>query len=165
MQLTDEIPVKFCKFCWLDEGESSDQLVQPCKCIGTNASVHTTCLKQWISVRGNNKCAFCQEPYTLQFKKNSKTFYDWITCKDDTKTKCYSLLIVVITLAIAATLVPATITKLGPIINGQEDFTVWPVATIALAALSLILMISLVTMRLKKSFVEWKTQNFVIDFI
>ncbi|XP_015607304.1 E3 ubiquitin-protein ligase MARCH2 isoform X2 [Cephus cinctus] len=54
---------------------SSEELVDPCKCSGTLALVHTGCLEKWLSTSNKNRCEICKYPYVLQ--RTNKSFSEW----------------------------------------------------------------------------------------
>lgn len=52
-----------CRICW-----SSDEpfdMIQPCKCEGTAAHVHTKCLEDWLKVNASENCVACRSRYHL----------------------------------------------------------------------------------------------------
>ena len=50
--------------------ESDDGLIRPCKCEGTNYSVHRKCLNQWIRTSKKNYCQICNYQYKYEFVLN-----------------------------------------------------------------------------------------------
>ncbi|XP_019868935.1 E3 ubiquitin-protein ligase MARCHF3 [Aethina tumida] len=52
-----------CRIC--HGGESSDDLVKPCKCRGTVALVHLKCLERWLRESSHSNCELCQHHYKI----------------------------------------------------------------------------------------------------
>ncbi|RWS25738.1 E3 ubiquitin-protein ligase MARCH3-like protein [Leptotrombidium deliense] len=66
-----------CRIC-LQSSQLQD-LMKPCKCSGSQAYVHRDCLKEWIVLRGFNRCNVCKSEYTgIELRKYPKSFYAWI---------------------------------------------------------------------------------------
>lgn len=62
---------KLCRVCLEGYIESTDQLIAPCKCIGSIKFIHLECLKKSLESMMKTKCEICNEPYyfKLIFKK------------------------------------------------------------------------------------------------
>ncbi|XP_050527062.1 E3 ubiquitin-protein ligase MARCHF2-like isoform X2 [Daktulosphaira vitifoliae] len=60
-----------------------EDLVSPCKCIGSYAKVHPSCLEQWLCVSKSTSCDICN--YTFQTVERTLTFNEWIRKKRDWK--------------------------------------------------------------------------------
>jgi hypothetical protein len=78
-----------CKYCMMEEGEADGEfLCSPCKCSGSCAAVHFTCLERWnqskvkkSQVKGLTYynfdkffCEVCKEEYPKFIDKGGKTF-------------------------------------------------------------------------------------------
>ena len=66
-----------CRIC-LDEEPDAQKLVRPCKCSGTSAHIHRTCLDTW---RAQSDTAFVQCPSckaTYKFEPSSETVHDGV---------------------------------------------------------------------------------------
>ena len=49
----------FCRICTVTASEdTSNKLISPCRCAGTNSHVHISCLQQWraTSAKANDRC-------------------------------------------------------------------------------------------------------------
>ena len=46
--------------------ETDDKLIKPCKCEGTNYSVHRKCLSKWISTSRKDYCQVCNYQYKYE---------------------------------------------------------------------------------------------------
>jgi hypothetical protein len=57
-----------CRICL----EGGGNLVQPCNCKGTAASVHAECLERWINVSGKEQCEICNYAYETEDAKEWK---------------------------------------------------------------------------------------------
>lgn len=51
----------------LIENNADDKLIKPCKCEGTNYSVHRKCLSKWISTSKKDYCQVCNYQYKYFF--------------------------------------------------------------------------------------------------
>lgn len=51
----DTIPCRIC----LSSDTTAHAMISPCLCKGSIANVHTMCLEQWLSQKGNNRCDLC----------------------------------------------------------------------------------------------------------
>lgn len=65
--LNSDIPCRIC----LSSDASSQAMISPCLCKGSIANVHTKCLEQWLSQKGNNRCDLC----SFEFQVHSKMKY------------------------------------------------------------------------------------------
>lgn len=52
---SDTMPCRIC----LSSDTISNAMISPCLCKGSIANVHTKCLEQWLSQKGNNHCDLC----------------------------------------------------------------------------------------------------------
>ena len=52
-----------CRICLLNDGNES--LISPCKCKGTIAYVHLSCLERWLNVNGRHTCELCQYEFKV----------------------------------------------------------------------------------------------------
>ena len=71
---------KECRICF-DEGTDDDPLISPCKCKGTSAYVHKSCLSNWRNFNRDrdawNICMECHAEYIIARKYPiEKFFYD-----------------------------------------------------------------------------------------
>ena len=73
---------KECRICF-DNESIDDPLITPCKCKGTSAFVHKSCLKQWRMFNkgkpGWKKCMECNENYAISKKYPVEKFIYEIT--------------------------------------------------------------------------------------
>ena len=64
--------VHVCRICL----ESTEKLIRPCNCSGTQGYIHEKCLKTWILSKTkrlkNSKCEICKVKYEMKFKKGLK---------------------------------------------------------------------------------------------
>ncbi|RWS15485.1 E3 ubiquitin-protein ligase MARCH3-like protein [Dinothrombium tinctorium] len=66
-----------CRICL--QPLSKKEALKPCNCSGSQAYVHRDCLKEWIVIRGYNRCNVCKSEYTgIELKKTPKSFIAWI---------------------------------------------------------------------------------------
>ena len=67
--MTDD--AKICRICLDAESVDSSPLVQPCRCSGTQAYVHLSCLARWQKTRDTdtrrNICPVCRHVYAAEF--------------------------------------------------------------------------------------------------
>ncbi len=66
-----------CRFCWSNEHDDTNPLLNSCKCAGSVRLIHYDCLKNWLKVKMNKKedetlisyiwkqfeCEICKKPY------------------------------------------------------------------------------------------------------
>lgn len=57
-----------CRICLSAESSATDPLISPCACTGTVGSVHTGCLKDWVSEKGSLFCELCHREYSDAFQ-------------------------------------------------------------------------------------------------
>ncbi|XP_014261944.1 E3 ubiquitin-protein ligase MARCH8-like isoform X2 [Cimex lectularius] len=62
-----------CRICYCGGGD--EELMRPCKCSGSLAFVHPSCLDSWIENSGSPKCEICNANYPLTV--NYKWWYIW----------------------------------------------------------------------------------------
>ncbi|CAG7731407.1 unnamed protein product [Allacma fusca] len=53
----------FCRIC--HDGDTSEALVAPCRCTGTVALIHTSCLEHWLTTSNSDKCEICNFSYKI----------------------------------------------------------------------------------------------------
>jgi len=72
----------FCRIC--HDTESNERLISPCRCAGSLALVHRTCIEKWLSTANNDKCELCCHKYNIT--KHPRPFVNWLcapTVQDD----------------------------------------------------------------------------------
>ncbi|CAL9682563.1 unnamed protein product [Knipowitschia caucasica] len=67
-----EIPM--CRIC--HEGGLQEELLSPCECLGTMATIHRSCLEHWLSASGTSFCELCNYQFTVQRK--SRPLLEWL---------------------------------------------------------------------------------------
>lgn len=55
-----------CRVCH-DSG-AQEELLSPCECSGTLATIHRSCLEHWLSASGTSFCELCHYQFTVQRK-------------------------------------------------------------------------------------------------
>ncbi|XP_005726439.1 E3 ubiquitin-protein ligase MARCH3 [Pundamilia nyererei] len=55
---------QFCRIC--HEGRASGELLSPCECSGSLASVHRSCLEQWLTASDSGHCELCHHQFVLE---------------------------------------------------------------------------------------------------
>lgn len=55
---------QFCRIC--HEGRASGELLSPCECAGSLASVHRSCLEQWLTASDSGHCELCHHQFVLE---------------------------------------------------------------------------------------------------
>ncbi|XP_072228369.1 E3 ubiquitin-protein ligase MARCHF3-like isoform X3 [Leuresthes tenuis] len=63
-----------CRICHDIEGE--EELLSPCECSGTLATIHRSCLEHWLSASGTSFCELCHYQFTVQRK--SRPLLEWL---------------------------------------------------------------------------------------
>ena len=56
-----------CRIC--HSGDEDEQLITPCRCIGTVKYAHQTCILSWISKSGSEICELCKYKFKTRKKK------------------------------------------------------------------------------------------------
>ncbi|KAJ7994752.1 hypothetical protein DPEC_G00252740 [Dallia pectoralis] len=54
----------FCRIC--HEGGAVGELLSPCRCAGSLAMVHRTCLELWLTASSSSRCELCHHQYSLE---------------------------------------------------------------------------------------------------
>lgn len=70
----------FCRIC--HGGESIEQLVAPCRCRGSVALAHLTCLERWLKESGSDTCELCNQRYQVVRRPRYpllKSIFVWAT--------------------------------------------------------------------------------------
>ncbi|XP_070706642.1 E3 ubiquitin-protein ligase MARCHF3-like [Pempheris klunzingeri] len=63
-----------CRICH-DSG-AQEELLSPCDCSGTLATIHRSCLEHWLSASGTSFCELCHYQFTVQRK--SRSLLEWL---------------------------------------------------------------------------------------
>ncbi|GAA6227230.1 E3 ubiquitin-protein ligase MARCH3-like isoform X1 [Lates japonicus] len=63
-----------CRVCH-DSG-AQEELLSPCECSGTLATIHRSCLEHWLSASGTSFCELCHYQFTVQRK--SRPLLEWM---------------------------------------------------------------------------------------
>ncbi|XP_053737501.1 E3 ubiquitin-protein ligase MARCHF3-like [Synchiropus splendidus] len=63
-----------CRIC--HEGDLHEELLSPCQCLGSLATVHRSCLEHWLSSSGTSLCELCQHQFTV--KKRQRPLLEWL---------------------------------------------------------------------------------------
>lgn len=61
-----------CRIC--HEGESKEELFSFCKCSGTVAMAHRSCLEKWLSTANSSACEICK--YNFQTSRRPRPILD-----------------------------------------------------------------------------------------
>ncbi|XP_026195296.1 E3 ubiquitin-protein ligase MARCH3-like isoform X1 [Anabas testudineus] len=63
-----------CRICH-DSG-TQEELLSPCECSGTLATIHRSCLEHWLSASGTSICELCHYQFSVQRK--SRSLFEWM---------------------------------------------------------------------------------------
>ncbi|KAH9377725.1 hypothetical protein HPB48_002707 [Haemaphysalis longicornis] len=63
-----------CRICFC--GVSTESLLAPCKCKGSLAKVHKTCLETWLGNQAIDQCEICK--YHYMTARRPKGFHEWL---------------------------------------------------------------------------------------
>ncbi|KAM9307316.1 E3 ubiquitin-protein ligase MARCHF3-like [Pholidichthys leucotaenia] len=63
-----------CRIC--HDGGSQEELLSPCECSGTLATVHRSCLEHWLTASGTSICELCNYQFTVQ--KKARPLFEWL---------------------------------------------------------------------------------------
>jgi len=77
LSVVPEVPM--CRICHDIEGE--EELLSPCECSGTLATIHRSCLEHWLSASGTSFCELCHYQFTVQ-RKSRPLLEVWDTVKN-----------------------------------------------------------------------------------
>ncbi|XP_024911551.1 E3 ubiquitin-protein ligase MARCH3-like isoform X2 [Cynoglossus semilaevis] len=64
----------FCRIC--HEDQSCGELLSPCECSGSLATVHRTCLEQWLTTSNMGHCELCRHQFALE--RLPKPLTEWL---------------------------------------------------------------------------------------
>ena len=157
--------IKSCRFCWEGEDETQIPLLRHCQCFGTNAYVHTDCLKEWIEVRGESTCPLCKQTYLIEFVKTPKSFCDWLISEDDKLSKLI-ISIMILSIVIATWLVLPSVKVLTSLRLNDTTSVLNRNVILSLVKLFLLIALSLsIILYVRKIAKRWYQQNFIVNFI
>ncbi|XP_040914183.1 E3 ubiquitin-protein ligase MARCHF3-like [Toxotes jaculatrix] len=63
-----------CRICHDSGGQ--EELLSPCECSGTLATIHRSCLEHWLSASGTSVCELCHYQFTVHRK--SRPLFEWM---------------------------------------------------------------------------------------
>lgn len=63
-----------CRIC--HEGGLQEELLSPCECLGSLATIHRSCLEHWLSASGTSFCELCLYQFNVQRK--SRPLLEWL---------------------------------------------------------------------------------------
>ncbi|XP_070780427.1 E3 ubiquitin-protein ligase MARCHF3-like isoform X2 [Enoplosus armatus] len=63
-----------CRIC--HDCGAQGELLSPCECSGTLATIHRSCLEHWLSASGTSFCELCHYQFTVQRK--SRSLLEWL---------------------------------------------------------------------------------------
>ncbi|XP_028829829.1 E3 ubiquitin-protein ligase MARCH3-like [Denticeps clupeoides] len=63
-----------CRIC--HEGGAQEELLSPCQCAGTLATIHRSCLEHWLSASSTSFCELCHFQFTVQRK--ARPLLEWV---------------------------------------------------------------------------------------
>jgi len=70
-----------CRIC--HEGDSKEELFSFCKCAGTLAKAHRSCLEKWLSTCNSSACEICK--YDFETSRKPRPFMDWFRHSDSSQ--------------------------------------------------------------------------------
>ncbi|KZS12332.1 putative E3 ubiquitin-protein ligase MARCH1 [Daphnia magna] len=70
-----------CRIC--HEGESKEELFSFCKCSGTVAMAHRSCLEKWLSTANSSACEICK--FNFQTSRRPRPILDWFRNTDSSQ--------------------------------------------------------------------------------
>jgi len=66
-----------CRICLQPDLVSN--MIVPCMCKGSQKFAHKNCLKQWLSIKFNDKCNVCGATYSgISYRKKPRSFIDYL---------------------------------------------------------------------------------------
>ncbi|KAG5272658.1 hypothetical protein AALO_G00167940 [Alosa alosa] len=63
-----------CRIC--HEGGAQEELLSPCECAGTLATIHRSCLEHWLSASSTSFCELCHFQFSVQRK--ARPLLEWV---------------------------------------------------------------------------------------
>lgn len=127
----DSIPCRICLSC----DESLCTMISPCLCKGSIANVHSTCLEQWLSQKGNNRCDLC----SFEFDVYSKLKYNllqsmviWIKHPRNRAFFIYDTVVFLILNILTAVVISMFVRNLHAVMNmniAEYGVTMWFLAS------------------------------------
>ncbi|KPP74665.1 E3 ubiquitin-protein ligase MARCH3-like [Scleropages formosus] len=64
----------FCRIC--HEGSGVEELLSPCDCAGTLATVHRSCVERWLAASNTSRCELCHFEFALE--RLPKPLSEWL---------------------------------------------------------------------------------------
>ncbi|XP_006628733.1 E3 ubiquitin-protein ligase MARCHF3 [Lepisosteus oculatus] len=64
----------FCRIC--HEGSGGEELLSPCRCSGTLAKLHRSCLEHWLTASNTSHCELCHFEFALE--RLPKPLSEWL---------------------------------------------------------------------------------------
>uniref|UniRef100_A0A3B3Q3B6 Uncharacterized protein n=1 Tax=Paramormyrops kingsleyae TaxID=1676925 RepID=A0A3B3Q3B6_9TELE len=71
---THDVGTLFCRIC--HEGGGAEQLLSPCECSGSLASVHRSCLERWLTASSTGRCELCRFEFALE--RQPRPLTEWL---------------------------------------------------------------------------------------
>ncbi|XP_068229882.1 E3 ubiquitin-protein ligase MARCHF3-like isoform X2 [Palaemon carinicauda] len=103
-----------CRICL--EGDGQEELISPCKCSGTLALIHKTCLEKWLNLSSCDTCELCRYVFTLE--RIPKPFWQFSLCSNKELRRslaidflCFLILTPLVALSLYLCVVTAVIYK------------------------------------------------------
>jgi len=70
-----------CRIC--HEGDSKEDLFSFCKCAGTLAKAHRSCLEKWLSTANSSACEICK--FDFETSRKPRPLLDWFRHSDSSQ--------------------------------------------------------------------------------
>lgn len=71
---SSEKDIALCRICL--EEDATNNLEQPCGCMGTQKYAHHACIQRWVEEKGNLKCEICEQTYKGEYTVPASTNID-----------------------------------------------------------------------------------------
>ncbi|KAL3242022.1 hypothetical protein MRX96_021557 [Rhipicephalus microplus] len=155
-----------CRICFC--GVSTESLLAPCKCKGSLAKVHKTCLETWLGNQAIDQCEICK--YQYMTARRPKGFHEWLM-NSSTREDKQNLVGDMVALLLLTPLVVFSLWLCteGAIQFSHEGFPTWESAGLVFITIVLFVVFCVwVTLLYRYHYTiwkQWRSHNFHVNLL
>ncbi|CAN7986399.1 unnamed protein product [Ixodes pacificus] len=155
-----------CRICFC--GVSTESLLAPCKCKGSLAKVHKTCLETWLGNQAIDQCEICKYHYVTA--RRPKGFHEWLI-NSSTREDKQNLIGDMVALLLLTPLVVFSLWLCteGAIQFSHEGFPTWESAGLVFITIVLFVVFCVwVTLLYRYHYTiwkQWRSHNFHVNLL
>ncbi|XP_064459930.1 E3 ubiquitin-protein ligase MARCHF3-like [Ornithodoros turicata] len=155
-----------CRICFC--GVSTESLLAPCKCKGSLAKVHKTCLETWLGNQAIDQCEICK--YHYMTARRPKGFHEWLM-NSSTREDKQNLVGDMVALLLLTPLVVFSLWLCteGAIQFSHEGFPTWESAGLVFITIVLFVVFCVwVTLLYRYHYTiwkQWRSHNFHVNLL